>query len=64
MDYPKYPKSTPLSGKQAERVRETIRTGGSITNEAYERTIDRIIEQIKKRKAKENAEAKSALQQD
>jgi len=61
MDYPKYPKSTPLSGKQAERVREAIRSGGSITNEAYERTIDEIVERIKKRKAKENEEVARSL---
>ena len=63
MDYPRYPKSTPLSGKQAERVRKAILSGGSITNAAAERTFRRIMKEHRKLKAKEDAEAKG-IQQD
>ncbi len=60
MDYPKYPKSKPLSGKQAERVRKAIRSGGSITNAASERLFREIIE--RRKKLKTNGEATDTLQ--
>jgi hypothetical protein len=57
MDYPRYPRSKPLSGKQAERVRKAILSGKSIENAASRRTVKRILEERRRQEAIANAEA-------
>ncbi len=59
MKYPLYPKPKPLSGKQAKRVQEAIRTGKSLTIAAAERTIRRILARRKRQELLTHAPATS-----
>jgi hypothetical protein len=44
MKYPEHTVSTPVSGEQAERIRNAMKAGKSITNPKYDATIKRILE--------------------
>jgi hypothetical protein len=52
MKYPPYTNSTPVLGKQAERVIKSVDTGKTIMSAEYAETIQRIID-AKKVKSQE-----------
>ena len=63
MDYPRYTKSTPLSGKQAERVMKAIRTGKAIENSASRRVVREILAERKRRQTEADASTNGSVQQ-
>ncbi|HET6402664.1 MAG TPA: hypothetical protein VFH95_14870 [Candidatus Kapabacteria bacterium] len=44
MKYPEHTVSTPVTGAQAERIRNAMKAGTSITNPKYDATIRHILE--------------------
>lgn len=57
MKYPEHTVSTPVTGEQADRIRNAMKAGTSITNPRYDATIKRILA-AKFGRGKENVNGK------